>query len=199
MTNPVTREPIHHRQVNCHGFRRSDGLFDIEGALMDTKSYTIQNRQRGEIQPGEPLHEMRVCITIDDQLLIHEAKAITENGPYHDCPSAAASYEALAGIQIRHGWMKEVKARLGSATVGCTHLTELLQYLGTAAFQTVFPLRQKTQHSEGKASRPALLNTCYAYRDTGQTVQQNWPDFYRADAAPAEDSDSVIASDGSKK
>ncbi|MGH7035691.1 MAG: DUF2889 domain-containing protein, partial [Stellaceae bacterium] len=43
------REPIHTRQIECRGFRRADGLWDIEGHLIDTKSYAFQNEHRGEV------------------------------------------------------------------------------------------------------------------------------------------------------
>src|SRR6185437_10129463 len=52
------REPIHRRQIECRGYRRADGLWDIEGHLIDIKSYAFQNEHRGEVAAGEPIHEM---------------------------------------------------------------------------------------------------------------------------------------------
>ena len=31
------RQPVHDRRVRCQGYRRADGLWDIEGHLTDTK------------------------------------------------------------------------------------------------------------------------------------------------------------------
>ena len=53
---PAAREPLHTRRVECRGYRRTDGLWDIEGHLVDTKAYPFANSFRGELTPGEPLH-----------------------------------------------------------------------------------------------------------------------------------------------
>ena len=42
-TEHVTREPLH-RQITFEGFRRSDGLFEIEGYLTD-QNHTISRRR----------------------------------------------------------------------------------------------------------------------------------------------------------
>ena len=33
----VAREPLHRRSIEINGYKRADGLFDIEGHLVDTK------------------------------------------------------------------------------------------------------------------------------------------------------------------
>src|SRR5690606_12405498 len=55
LSPPVEREPIHIRTVTCRGYRRSDGLWDIEGHLVDTKAYLFESRWRGTLAPGEPV------------------------------------------------------------------------------------------------------------------------------------------------
>jgi len=45
------RKKIHRRSIECHGYQRDDGLWDIEGHLTDTKTYTFKNRDRGDISP----------------------------------------------------------------------------------------------------------------------------------------------------
>ena len=64
-TVDVDREPIHTRAIECRSFRRSDGLWDIEGHLTDVKAYPFSNEFRGEIKPGEPLHDMWIRLTVD--------------------------------------------------------------------------------------------------------------------------------------
>ncbi len=50
LTEPVPRNLIHERSIVCRGFCRDDGLWDIEGHLVDTKTYPFANRHRGEIR-----------------------------------------------------------------------------------------------------------------------------------------------------
>ena len=89
MMSPATpRERVHTRQINLNGYRREDGLIDIEGEITDVKTYAFPNRERGMINAGEPIHHMQVRITINDQLEITAAEAATVAGPYRICPSA---------------------------------------------------------------------------------------------------------------
>ena len=52
LSPPVDREPIHFRKYDFAGFRRADGLWDIEGRMVDTKSYAFENSFRGTIEAG---------------------------------------------------------------------------------------------------------------------------------------------------
>ena len=50
---PAPRQLLHKRVVQCWGYRREDGLWDIEGRLVDTKTYPFPNEDRGgAIQAG---------------------------------------------------------------------------------------------------------------------------------------------------
>ncbi len=48
---PVDREPIHTRRIECTGYRRTDGLWDVEGHLVDTKSYEFVTELTGQGRP----------------------------------------------------------------------------------------------------------------------------------------------------
>ena len=50
----AAREHLHTRALEFQGYRRDDGLFDIEAHLTDVKSYGFKNEHRGEIKAGEP-------------------------------------------------------------------------------------------------------------------------------------------------
>jgi hypothetical protein len=60
---------------------------------------------------------------------------------------------------------------------GCTHLVELLGPLATTAFQTIYPVRAK-RDSAVAGHKPALIDTCHAYRSDGPLVEQRWPEHY---------------------
>ena len=72
---PAKREHVHTRSINYLGFRREDGLWDIEAQMTDTKTYSFQNDWRGEVQSGVPLHEMILRVTIDSDFIIHDVYA----------------------------------------------------------------------------------------------------------------------------
>lgn len=177
LPEPAARRPIHSRRLEMHGYQREDGLWDIEGRLVDTKAYPFDNRFRGEIPPGEPVHEMWLRLTLDDDLVIREAVASTEHSPFPSCPAAAPRYERLVGLQIGPGWLARVKKRL-PAVEGCTHISELLRTMATTAFQTIAPLRREKIRQPGPSGRPALLDSCHGWRSGGEFVREVFPDWY---------------------
>lgn len=71
------REELHTRQITCKGFKRKDGLWDIDAHITDIKTYSFDNAYRGEIVPGEPLHDMWIRLTVDDELIVHDCIATT--------------------------------------------------------------------------------------------------------------------------
>ena len=44
LSAPAAREPLHRRQIDITGYIRDDGLWDIEGHLLDTKAYDTDSR-----------------------------------------------------------------------------------------------------------------------------------------------------------
>ncbi len=97
---PVEREHLHTRRYEFGGYQRSDGLWDIEGQMTDTKTYTFENRHRGEVQAGEALHDMWIRLTIDEEFVVRDIQAATTAGPFAACPSAADGYKRMIGIKV---------------------------------------------------------------------------------------------------
>ena len=175
MRTTINRRPLHRRAVTCQGYERDDGLWDIEATLTDTKTYPIHNSERGEVAPGTPIHDMTLCLTLDDSLTIRAVRAETRHGPYRDCATPPPRYEALTGLQIGRGWLSEARQRIARAE-GCTHLSELLQYLGTAAIQTLFPvLEAKGKSDQSRGGLPGLRDSCFAFRRDGPQIMQRLP------------------------
>jgi Protein of unknown function (DUF2889) len=175
LSEPAPREPSHRRRVECHGYRRADGLWDIEGHLVDTKPVETEHAWRGRLPAGEPVHDMWVRLTIDADMMVRDAEAAVERSPYPPCPRAAPSLAALKGHRIAPGWSILIKRLLGGVT-GCTHLTELLLPLATTAYQTLGAERRTAPPAPGV--RPAKIDSCYAYSHQREVVARFWPEFY---------------------
>ncbi|RMD60881.1 MAG: DUF2889 domain-containing protein, partial [Alphaproteobacteria bacterium] len=135
LSPPHAREHLHTRTIDLRGYRRDDGLFDIEAHLSDTKTYAFPNEHRGEIGPGEPLHDMWLRVTLDEDLIVRDIEAVTDAGPYALCPAVAPNFKRMIGVRMGAGWRRAVRARLGGVE-GCVHLAETLVAMGTVAFQT---------------------------------------------------------------
>jgi len=196
LSPPQARERLHTRAITINGWRRADGLYDIEAELADTKTFGFPNQERGFVHAGEKLHGMAMRITVNEDMLIVACEAATDFAPFGMCPSAAANFSRLAGLTIGRGFLKAVASRVGG-TQGCTHLRELLQQMATTAFQTVYPARVRrealaaqrelppgdgfdakvTEHYGGPSS---IVNSCLAYAEDGPLVQRRWPQFSKA-------------------
>jgi hypothetical protein len=179
LSDPAPRRLCHLRDIELRGYQRDDGLFDIEARLTDTKTYSFSNQDRGEVQPGVPLHQMLARMTLDEDMVIQRFEAATEFGPYVACPSAAPNFEALAGLCVGRGFLKAANERVGGIK-GCTHLRELLGQMGTVAFQTLSMVRRRkggAPNSVQNPTRPTLLNSCLAYADGGDIARRTWPEY----------------------
>jgi hypothetical protein len=174
LSAPTDRQLIHTRRVTCQGYRREDGLWDIEGRLLDTKSYDFANRDRGgAIRAGEAIHEMAVRVTLDDAFLIHKVEAVTEHAPFSICGDIAPAFAALVGLRLGTGFMRLVRERFGGVR-GCTHLVELMGPIATTAFQTIGPMLW----AEGGQNEPTrLIDSCHALAADGPVVAREWPDY----------------------
>jgi hypothetical protein len=177
LSAPAARMPMHHRRIDCFGYRRADGLWDIEGHLTDVKAYPFANRHRGEIPPGASLHDMWLRLTLDDQLTVIAAEAATVAGPFAVCPAITPAFAKLAGLRIGPGWRQAVRQRLGGVQ-GCTHLVELLGPLATTAYQTIYSWRAQREPALDEARPPRHLDSCHALARDGEVVREHYPRWY---------------------
>ncbi|MEI6985934.1 MAG: DUF2889 domain-containing protein [Rhodospirillaceae bacterium] len=183
-----TRQLIHTRRVTCHGFRRDDGLWDIEGHIVDVKTYTFNTSCRGDIAPGDYIHEMFMRVTVTDNFKVVDVEAEILKSPFAVCGTVAGRFRQLVGLTIGAGWNRAIKEQLGGVR-GCTHLVELLGPIATTAFQTIYPVlareqaertRDRPAGASGEASgeRPALLDVCHVFDTNGAYVREHWPNHY---------------------
>jgi hypothetical protein len=181
-TGEVTREPLHTRQIHFEGFRRSDGLFEIVGQLVDRKPHDFAPPSGLRVVPAnEPIHDIGVRVVFDLDMVIHAVATTLRAYPYRDCQGGGESLQALVGLRIGAGWSGEIRKRLPAGDT-CTHLREILIPLATAAIQAVNPLRSRTLLDAADASgRPLKIDSCYAYGASRELVLKHWPAFQRPD------------------
>jgi hypothetical protein len=173
----VSRERLHLRRVTYEGFQRSDGLYDIDAHLADTKDRDFE-LLTGVRAAGEAVHDMHVRVTIDRAFTIHAIEARTDQMPYPGaCDRIGPAYAKLVGANLVHGFRKRLHDTMGGVH-GCTHLTELLGYLPTAAVQTFAGLKREDDGVE----KPFQLDRCHALETTTDTVREYYPKWYRGAA-----------------
>ena len=178
LTSSAPRKLIHTRAIECKGYERDDGLWDIEAHLVDTKTQAHLRHHGGrERKAGEPVHAMWLRLTIDLDFLVHDAEASTDEGPYPYCGDITPNFKSLIGLKIGPGWRREIAARLGGVK-GCTHLVELLGPLGTTAYQATNRARQARLAGKPLTKRPFQINSCHVYKEDAPAVLERWPQFY---------------------
>ena len=174
----VERELRHTRRVRYEGYKRTDGLWDIEAHLTDIKNHDF-DLKTGVRRAGLPVHEMWLRITIDRKLTIVDAAASSDAVPYPGgCETIAPAYRKLIGLSLIKGFRKSAAEILGGIR-GCTHLTEMLAGLPTAAIQT-FAGETPEERDDGR--RPFQLDQCHALETGTETVRKWYPKWYRKTA-----------------
>ena len=184
MSLPVTdiaRELVHTRRVRYEGYKRADGLWDIEGHLTDIKNHDYALKS-GVRRAGQPVHGMWLRLTIDRHFNVVGALAAVDAVPYPGgCEAVAPAYRALVGLNLVKGFRRRARELFGGVR-GCTHLTEMLDGMPTAAVQT-FAGEMKEERDDG--AKPFQLDQCHALETTTETVRLLYPRWYRKEKAPA--------------
>ncbi|EAR63099.1 DUF2889 domain-containing protein [Neptuniibacter caesariensis] len=185
LSRPVRRATHHNRLVNCNGYLREDGLWDIEAQMTDIKTHDVDNPERGgHVPAGEAFHDLSIRITLDTTLLIREAEACIDRAPFRMCGRIGSAFRKLEGTRIGPGWQRQCKELLGGVE-GCTHMNELLPVLATTAIQTMWPSSDKNVLAEGAKF---MLNTCHTWGQSSDMVKQYIPEHYQAaDLIPVEE------------
>jgi hypothetical protein len=190
LPEPAAREPLHTRRYDFRGFRREDGLFDIEGRMVDTKDYAFPNEWRGMVEPGDPVHDMQIRLTLDDRFTVMDIAVVTAASPFSICADITPAFDALKGATVAKGWSRTLRNSFSGAH-GCTHHVEMLRAMGTVAFQTIYGYREKAKRDAGLSGtdgppadstpgkRPGFLDTCHALASDGEVVRSHWPAFYQ--------------------
>lgn len=173
------REELHFRRIDMRGFRRPDGLYEIEGCIVDRKPHEFAPNNGGRaVAAGEPIHDMGVRLVFDESMLIHEVHTFSADFPYPHCPEGGKVLQALTGVRLSGGWAKEVRARIPVAD-SCTHLREILMPMASAAFQSLTMLRLNQPPRLDAEGRPLKIDSCYAYGRQRELVRVRYPAHYR--------------------
>lgn len=192
LSEPVERRHLHTRRVECRGYFRTDGLWDIEGHITDVKAYAHSSEHRGEMGPDDPVHDMWIRLTVDETYTIRAVEARTDFSPFRICPDITGNFQRLVGLRIGAGFHRAVRERVGG-TQGCVHLVELLGPVATVAFQTIQADKSKELHAAwrqtagiaeparetGPRRKPHVLDTCHAWASDSDVVQRWLPEFYK--------------------
>ena len=179
MPLPTTakRKHMHQRSIQCNAYLREDGLWDIDAQMSDVKSHVMdQNVEGRTVNAGEPFHDMHLRITLDKQLLIHEAHAVMAATPFKMCPNIAIAYKKLEGTRIGPGWNRKTR-ELFMGVNGCTHLFDMLKPMSTTAIQAIVPTLDENIQ---KMALPYVINSCHSWSESSQVVRDYFPKLYIA-------------------
>ncbi len=183
-------ELVHTRQIVCRGYRRRDGLWQIEATVADEKGQTVPFMSRPDVLAGELIHHLALRVVIDDDYQIRDAVATTMAAPWPACAEVAADYRKLIGLRVGPGFTRAVREVLGG-TLGCTHLTDLLGQVGNTYMQASFPDRLARQRLNGEdpcrwpdTRTLAFVDGCHAWRKDGPVLAGEYPQLAGAAEPP---------------
>jgi hypothetical protein len=178
LSPPNSRRALKHtRAIQIEAYARDDGLWDIDAHITDIKTRDTKLAS-GTRPAGQPLHNLWLRLSIDTQLNVVHAEAVSDAVPYPGyCDTIGPVYRKLIGANLLKGFRNAVNTSLAGVE-GCTHLTELAHILPTAAIQAfageVFDTRDGASADQQK-QKPFQLDRCHALRSDGAAVAQYYP------------------------
>ncbi len=180
MNDTTHREQLHRRSLDLGFYKRSDGLYEVEGRLIDTKTHNFRTPlATDDTLPGSPIHDITVRLIVDEDLLVQDAQAVMSATPFPVCQGAVNTLAPLIGLTIGAGWNKRVRERLGGAA-SCSHIVELMGPLATTALQGLAPQRVVSiNEPANEDQRLAKVDSCYAYAGEREVVARLWPHLHR--------------------
>jgi hypothetical protein len=179
----VTRTLRHTRQLAVQAFERSDGLWELDCVLTDAKTRPVPIAN-AMLESNAHLHELWLRITIDKFLTIVDATSSSDAVPYPGvCNTISPAYKVLIGLNLFKSFRNAVRERLGG-TAGCSHLTELCNFLPSAAIQAfagdVWNTREGETDGAGELQRPFQLDKCHALAVDSEAVKIFYPRWYES-------------------
>lgn len=182
-SEPKWREKLHSRRIECDGYLRDDGLWDIEARLVDTRYHATPLLTGEVLEAGGVLHGMSMRVTLDSSMLIVAVESFLDKGPTIECPQAADVYQQLIGLRIGSGFSGRIK-QLFRGRYGCTHMTELLIPIATTAMQSYSSnYDSRPAPKPGNLEMPGMngaspVNTCFGFRSSGEVARVYIPEHY---------------------
>ncbi len=178
LSPPASRRVLKHtRTLQVEAFAREDGLWDIDAQITDVKTRPV-TLASGVRPAGQPLHDLKLRLTIDLAFNVVAVEAVSDAVPYPGfCDTIGPAYQQMVGLNLLQGFRRQLQARLGEVS-GCTHLTELAQILPTAALQAFAGDVLDTRDGDAvdaDQSKPFQLDRCHALRTDGAAVARFYP------------------------
>lgn len=178
----MNRRPMHTRRIEMTAYARDDGLWDFEAWLRDEKPFDYIDPGRGAMRAGDPVHDIRVRLTVDDERVVRDIEVQMNAMPFGTCHEVRDSLRVLIGERVGPGWRQVLKRIAHHDT--CTHAHELLVPLATAVHQGMSLGREP----EGKVALqpdatlqapPFFVDGCHSWRSDGPAVAHFYPQFVR--------------------
>lgn len=194
---PTPRRALHRRETTTECWLRDDGLIDIEGRMRDLTPHGT-DMVFHQVAAGDAIHDIQLTLTLDQGLTIRQVRARLAVGATPFCGGIESAYAGLEGLRIGAGFRQQLLQRVGGLQ-GCTHLTDLAMAIAATAVQAAYALKRDARAAGALArppgERPAVLDTCHAWRSDGEAARIVWP--WLQPAAPASVAAPAIAASAS--
>ena len=176
----VSRTLKHTRSIKIEFFWREDELWDIEARLTDVKTHSVPTKAR-LIEPFEPIHNLCLRLTVDQEGQILDAIASSDNVPFSGyCETIHPNYKKMIGLNVTKGFRQGIRERFPNAE-RCTHLNELGAMIPTAAIQTLnfSDVSKKRREIGGNSDqKPFELENCHALQMDAPAVAVFYPKWF---------------------
>jgi hypothetical protein len=182
MDRQAARREVHLRRIEMRAYVRDDGLWDIEARLRDEKPFAYVDPGRGRLEPHDAVHDIRVCLTVDDERIIRDVGIEMGSMPFGACHEVKETLRPLVGERVGKGWRQVLKKIPRNTT--CAHVHEVLVPMATVVHQALAFGREPDgkvpiQPDPTLGTQPFFVDDCHAWRADGPVVARFFPQFSR--------------------
>jgi hypothetical protein len=183
MESTVGRRLTHTRRIEMHAYARDDGLWDVEARLIDEKPFAYIDPGRGEQDAGDPVHDIRVRLTLDDDRVIHDVAVEMGSMPFGTCREVKDTLRPLIGERVGRGWRQILKKIPRNTT--CAHVHEVLVPMATVVHQGMSlgrapDGRVAIEPDPSLETQPFFVDDCHSWRADGPVVAHFYPQFFKS-------------------
>jgi len=182
MEATVGRRLLHMRRIEMHAYARDDGLWDVEARLLDENPFCYLDPGRGAQRAGDPVHDIGVRLTLDDDRIIRDVAVEMGSMPFGTCREVRDTLRPLIGERVGRGWRQVLKKIPRNTT--CAHVHEVLVPMATVVHQgmslgRVPDGKVAIEPDPSLETQPFFVDDCHSWRADGPVVAHFYPQFSR--------------------
>ncbi|HCY86171.1 MAG TPA: hypothetical protein DHV36_13640 [Desulfobacteraceae bacterium] len=165
------KSPVHTRDIRLSSYDHGEDRIIVHGELRDERRVPIVDILGRPKDPGTIHHMTATLLIASAPLRIIEAEGEILTAPMAECPQTLDRMAHITGLEIRPGFSKEIRSRVGGKD-GCAHLCTLVKAMGTEILHGWLTWQRHQNQTPAQGVDPEkagvfLIDSCRLWKKDG--------------------------------